>query len=707
MRKYRLLVFVVLPILILTVMNATASNRTALVIGNGAYQSTPLRNPVNDAGDMANVLFESGFKVILKINASQREMETAMRAFGKALRKGGIGLFYYAGHGLQLNGTNYLIPVDAQIETESDVKYEAVDAGRILGKMEDAGNNLNIVILDACRNNPLKRSFRDSSKGLAYMDAPDGTLIAYATKAGSVSEDGSGRNGTYTEALLKHIETPGLEIRMMFNRTGLDVEAKTGKAQKPWISNDSFPPYYLAGGITTVASPASTPVTGTGMVKILSEPMGAEIFIQGKARGRTPLEITDIAPGSYGVKAVSAGYQSEEKKVIINQGRKAVVTFYLDVEATKAKLYVTTSPLGCKVKILNIAPVFYNGIELDKGRYKLEVSKPGYDTKIQWVDIHAYQGVDFYVELTKQAAPNVLPSKAQPGDTWKDPVTGMSFVYVPGGCYQMGQTEAEKTYLIKEVGTEKYKKYYGDELPRHEVCVDGFWMGKSEVSRGQFRQFIKETGYRTDADKKGKAYILNKDTGWKWKEESGYNWEKAGYSQTDSHPVVCVSWNDAKAFIRWLSRKSGQTLVLPTEAQWEYAARGGTESMRFWGTNDADACKYANVADKGSSYSSSFPCSDGSVFTAPVGSLRANPFGLYDMLGNAWEWCEDVYDKTAYSKHNRNNPAITSGGALRVGRGGGWGSYPRSLRAARRSRDAAGGRRSHRGFRLCFPQVRQ
>ena len=130
----------------LNLKTAKASNRVALVVGNGAYKTAWLKNPVNDAGEMANVLIKTGFKVNLKINATLREMDMALREFGIALRSGGVGLFYYAGHGVQLNKRNYLIPVDAKIETESDVKYEAVDVGRIFGKMEDARNNLNIVI---------------------------------------------------------------------------------------------------------------------------------------------------------------------------------------------------------------------------------------------------------------------------------------------------------------------------------------------------------------------------------------------------------------------------------------------------------------------------------------------------------------------------------------------------------------------------------
>lgn len=159
-----------------------------------------MKNPANDATDMASALRKLGFSVTLKTDVNQRAMEESIRAFGTTLRSGGVGLFYYAGHGIQFRGTNYLIPVHAEIKSEADVKYRSVDAGYVLAQMEDAGNNLNIIILDACRNNPFARLFRSAEKGLAKMDAPTGSILAYATAPGSVAADGSGRNGLYIKS---------------------------------------------------------------------------------------------------------------------------------------------------------------------------------------------------------------------------------------------------------------------------------------------------------------------------------------------------------------------------------------------------------------------------------------------------------------------------------------------------------------------------
>lgn len=219
--------------------------RTALVIGNGAYKSSPLVNPVNDATDIASALKKLGFSVQLKINANQKSMENAIRSFGKDLRSGGVGLFYFAGHGIQVNGRNYLIPIGADIESEADVKYESVDAGRVLSQMYEAQNGLNIIILDACRDNPFARSFRSSEKGLAKMDAPTGSILAYSTAPGSVAADGTGRNGLYTSMLLKHMKEPNLPIERVFKEVRIEVMNESSGRQVPWESSSLTGDFYF------------------------------------------------------------------------------------------------------------------------------------------------------------------------------------------------------------------------------------------------------------------------------------------------------------------------------------------------------------------------------------------------------------------------------------------------------------------------------
>ena len=214
----------------------SAEQRIALVIGNSQYKDSPLPNPVNDARAVAKALAASGFKVTTKENAGQKDMQLAMREFGDALKAGGVGLFYYAGHGMQVKGRNFLIPVDARIQREDEVAYNSVDAGQVLDKMEAANNRLNIVILDACRNNPFARSFRSGSAGLAQMDAPVGTLIAFATAPGSVASDGA-------------------KIEDVFKNVRASVRKDSAGKQIPWESTS------LEGDFIFVPQPPVPPAT--------------------------------------------------------------------------------------------------------------------------------------------------------------------------------------------------------------------------------------------------------------------------------------------------------------------------------------------------------------------------------------------------------------------------------------------------------------
>lgn len=239
--------------------------RLALVIGNGAYTNAPpLKNPPNDARDMAATLKELGFEVASGINVSQREMKSLIRDFGQKLKTGGSGLFYYAGHGVQSKGRNYLIPIEADIQSEIEVEDAGLDVNLVLGYMDDAQNGLNIVILDACRNNPFARSFRSASNGLAQVDAPTGTLIAYATAPGRVASDGTGQNGLYTSELLKQMRISGLGVTEMFMRVRAEVMKQTANKQVPWESSSLVGTFYFSAPAKNgTASPTSADANRT------------------------------------------------------------------------------------------------------------------------------------------------------------------------------------------------------------------------------------------------------------------------------------------------------------------------------------------------------------------------------------------------------------------------------------------------------------
>lgn len=213
--------------------------RTALVIGNAKYRhASALLNPANDARDMAAALRSLGFDVLSGEDLTADQMKRLIQTFGEKLARGGTGLFYYAGHGAQVAGRNYLIPVDAENLREKTIEFEAVDVSRVLGEMDAAGNGLNIVILDACRNNPFAKSWRSASDGLAMINAPAGTLIAYATSPGAVASDNQdGRNGLYTQELLNLIKEPDVSVEELFKRVRARVKERSGGRQVPWESS--------------------------------------------------------------------------------------------------------------------------------------------------------------------------------------------------------------------------------------------------------------------------------------------------------------------------------------------------------------------------------------------------------------------------------------------------------------------------------------
>ncbi len=518
--------------------------RTALVIGNTAYATGFLRNPVNDARAVAKVLEELSFEVTLRENLDQKQMKREIQAFGEKLQEGGVGLFYFAGHGIQTNGRNYLIPVGAAIEHEKQVEYEAVDMGAVLSEMDFAHARMNIVIIDACRDNPFARSFRSMSQGLASMDAPTGTLIAYATAPGSVANDGPGENGVYTGELIKAMVQPGLKIEDVFKQVRSAVREATGGRQVPWESSS------LEGDFYFLRPGPQLPVQATS---------------------------TPPRPGPAAELERSAAGPAEEQAA---RGERPVRTL----------------------------------------------------------------------------------------KTWKEPVTGLVFVWVPGGCFLMGSPKSEKDRSE-------------DEGPVHEVCLDGFWMGQTAVTNAQFRQFQKDHDSR----------------------------DVAGHSLNgDGQPAVFVSWVDANNFSQWLAGRNGgqYNFRLPTEAEYEYACRAGSEASRYWGDDLGRACIYENVADYTAERQFAIrpvhECDDGYAATAPVGSFRPNAFGLFDMLGNVMEWCSDVYGVDSYVRHDRNNPQYNneSMGQSRVIRGGCWRGSTASVRCAARGSALPNSTRDDLGFRI-------
>lgn len=271
--------------------------------------------------------------------------------------------------------------------------------------------------------------------------------------------------------------------------------------------------------------------------------------------------------------------------------------------------------------------------------------------------------------------------RLEPGAVFRDCADCPEMVVVPAGRFVIGSPDSEAGRFRQEG-------------PQRDVRIgQAFALGRTEITRAQWARFVADSGYETQPG----CFVWNGD---RTVLDTTADWRNPGFAQDERHPAVCISWNDAQAYVAWLSRRTGKTYRLPSEEEWEYAARAGTTSSRHWGDSPALACEFANVSDRTGAKAQpawvAHPCEDGYVFTAPAGSLRANRFGLYDTTGNVWEWTAGCWTEIP----DASTGGISSNCNPRVLRGGSWFSMPAFARSAARHRLDTGLRFSETGFRL-------
>jgi len=327
----RIIVFLTILIISLQLLAQVSEKRLALVIGNAAYKySGELRNPVNDANLIANTLQDLGFTVIKKTDATKKQMDVAILDFWRKLGNFDIALFYYAGHGAQLNGINYLLPVDAQLEDRLSVEIEAVDMNKVVDKFEYYPENINIVILDACRNNPFRSWMRGGMRGFTAMPAPSGTIIAFATSAGATASDGTGSNGLYTEKLTQQIKIEQ-RIEDVFINTRVAVQQASGGNQSPQEWSQLTGKFYF---IQTAFEAPGKPVVGTvekvmtyGSIELTTNISG-ELYLDGKRlaniSSNTKVPINKVATGSHRLQIV--GNENWIENITVNKDQTTRIT---------------------------------------------------------------------------------------------------------------------------------------------------------------------------------------------------------------------------------------------------------------------------------------------------------------------------------------------------------------------------------------------
>ncbi len=711
---------VFLSLLFLMAFTPAHASRLALVIGNGDYKNVlPLANPVNDANDMAEILKNLGFKVILKRNADQKTMVNAVQNFGAQLRRAdSVGLFYFAGHGLQFNNRNFLMPIGANIKSEADIEFEAVDVNRVLAQIKQANNGLNIVILDACRDSFTARRFYGRGflgRCLTHIDSPKSTFIAYATAPGEVAKANSGRNGTLTKHLLAALrDKPNLMIADLFIEVAAQVEKETNGQQRPWQSM-SLTRQFCFGKC------GERCVNCSQLLCKCEEHFKANRLTRGKGGNALACYKKVLKRSPTNAQALSGLAKIEARLVIL-------ITRALDrAQRNKAKRHLASlrkvnpkSPklaaletrlhsqllrqcdkhfkanrltndksgnaLACYKAVLGLEPTnaqALSGLENLEARLVTLITRAldweqrnkakrylaalrqvnpkspmlaALETRLQLFDRPPT------VSIQQEPTPNnILPADQIFREPLKDGNLGPEMVWVTAGKFRIGDIQGRGD---------------NDERPVHWVPVNRFAMGRYEVTFAAYDHFALATGRK-----------LPKDKGW---------------GRAD-RPAINVSWNDATAYADWLSQQTGRQYRLPTEAEWEYAARAGTETLRYWGNEPDEACRYANVADKTLekkwNWAGVHNCTDGYQYTAPVDSFQPNDFGLFNMLGNVWEWTCSEYERKYGGKEqqcvdNKNTHRRV------VSRGGSWSYKPGDVRAANRLKNRPAYRSHNIGFRL-------
>jgi len=566
-------------------LDVMAESRVALVIGNSEYKNSNwqrLSNASNDAESIRDVLKKYAFDpIIYGKNLTQKEMESKLQEFVQHLTPTSVGLFYYAGHGVQIDGENYLIPIENAFnindtnQAKLDIKHGSISAQLLVEKMQHS--RLNIIILDACRENPLSTSRGVGTKGFSQMYAPfqsgsffkkqqsrgianiatnlalaTGTIIGYATAPNQTAADFENegeRNGFYTKYLLQAMNQPGLSIETIFKQTATQVAYASGGKQIPWRNSA------LLGGDFCFTSCGDE-------VKPLPQ----------------PTVVPEVVP--------------EE---VVPEQRK-------------------------------------------------------------WIE------------------PSLLFQ-----DYLQDGSLAPEMVVIPAGGFKMGD--------IQNNGDR-------DEKPIHDVNLKEFAVGRYEVTVSEFQEFVQTTNYQTDAETNGKGcYVRRGQRGWGWREKA--NWQNSYIEkQGAKHPVVCVSWNDAIAYIEWLKEQTGQPYSLPSEAQWEYMARSNTHSDYWWGNQMGN--NQANCWETSRWYQT----------ISPVGSFPPNSFKVYDTIGNVWEWVADNWHNH-YGGAPRNGEVWQESGdqKYRILRGGSWVSQPLNCRVSERFKVVPTKSTARFGFRVAIKEL--
>ncbi len=737
------------------------ASRLALVMGMGNYQNAfigkypleSLNNPVNDATDMAKTLDDLGFEVMLETELKTKvAMKKAVLAFRKRLPKdGGVGLFYFSGHGFQYQNANYLVPLNAAIASDIDIEDQVLKTDYVLRHLEKANQNgVNLIILDACRDSipadffddrETKGLFADELKtGFTTITAPVGSLIAYSTAPNTTSWGGlpTERNSVYTKHLLSSLQNkPYLNIThlLMTVRQGVIQETQNQVKQEPWEHTSLTNPFCFNPPCMSESeyqlrlqlvdlNPEASAQEIAALKAALEEQKAAQaqrIADMEREKEAEAKRLAELQRQAEAQRLAELQRQADAQRLAELQRQKEAEAQRLAELETKLK---RENALQQQVLLQQIAELkkqqahsqqqdeqkraeiaallrqcqqyfkadaltlnsrggtdntafacYTQVLQQDKGNAQALTGLTKIATRYaDWtqkaLDNNKRDKAQNYLARLRQVAPHSpklasleaqlqKPKQGPAGEVFRDRLkdgsSGPEMVWIPEGRFKMGDIQGGGG---------------SNEKPVHWVSVKKFAMGRYEITFAEYDKFAKATGREKPSDE---------------------DWGRG------NRPVINVSWLDVTAYAKWLSQQTGQQYRLPTEAQWEYAARAGTKTKYWWGNTASH--EYANYGDDG--WNGLAKGKDRWKYTSPVGSFAANPFGLYDTAGNVWEWTCSEYENRYKGKEmkclskNRANDE-----SLFVLRGGSWYNDAVGLRSSNRLRIQRSDRFGNCGARL-------
>lgn len=623
--------------------------RVALVIGNAGYNQQSLRTPHADAHALSRELAALGFDVLTLNDTTQASIGVAFDEFERRLRGADLGLFYFAGHAVQFDGSALLLPVDTQIGSPASLR--GVDLHEIVARMSsgDPGRT-SLILVDACLTDPFADDPTPAGPPALVTTLPERTLVAFASAPGGVAFDGAGDRGVFTDELLKLLPRAGLTIDEIFGRVQREVGQRTGGAQRPWFVSSLHAPLVLHTGTVDAPRDAYPPPL------LASASSG-----HGPTRGLLPQDGEARIELEFW-KSIEDSTDASDYEAYLEaypEGRFAPLAKARAKRYGKPEAATEAEPSVEEMDIDYVAATDANLRQAPSSQAQL-VGRLGKGTRVhvtgrvkdgKWYRVRTASGDTAYVyaELLVKTAPSAppvaetsrpkarapapvvakpptpvptptpAPSSASSTETLQDCPTCPVMVVVPAGSYTMGDDRGDRS-----------------ERPAHKVSIERpFAIGKYEVTTGQWRACVAAGHCSFEAETSGPS---------------------------DDSPVRDVSWNDAQQYTRWLSGVTKQSYRLPTEAEWEYASRAGTRSRFWWG--DEVGTGRANCRNCGGPWAQEQP--------GEVGAFPANPFGLHGMNGGVWEWVADCWHKSHDGAPTDGSSRERSDCREHVIRGGSW-----------------------------------